>query len=69
MAKHNNRTYKTGYYRGVSNTKKITCEDKICIPSIIKSYILTKDLYVSTSFQYWMELKRRLINICTSTAS
>ena len=42
MAKYNNRTYKTGSYRGGINLnfKLIMCENKICITSIIQTYVL-----------------------------
>ena len=43
MAKYKNHTYKTVYSRGGSNVNfnLITCEDKICIVSILKSYVIT----------------------------
>ena len=41
MAKYDNRTYKTGSFRGGSNMnlKIITCEDKMYVASILKSYV------------------------------
>ena len=44
MAKYNSRTYKNGPSpRGRNmNLKFITCEDKICIASIILSYVWNK---------------------------
>ena len=52
------------------NFKLLTWEDKICIDSILQSYILNEnDLYVYLYFQEWIERKQQFVNNCTGMAT